>query len=390
MTVLCENIEPNGDTLIIIPYSTVSSESSDDSVAKESSHIEDPRSESGHEPSTEVDRSMPSGIGEATHRDEGTDPVTELRFKVSRSHLIVASRRARRMFQGQYLETQKSEIDGCYHWKMEPLFDPEALGIVLRIIHARNQDLPDDVTLEMLVSIGKVVDDLQCHEALSFFAKVWTSRISEPIPLHMCDELIRWIFVASVFEYDEYLKKATKVALMESTGRIDGLGLPIISEIIDKIERKRQQLLNDLADQLQASLDSLYSTSGCHAPQCTSVMIGVLVKYMKDLKLLLSTPKEAFPKMSLSSAFKTVRSFDSPPLYLGPQTTTQQATSSYYSSGSQHKENVWVLKEETYWTYPKDLPKQLMTHQCRLQTLLEPKIAQLETQAKNHEFELDL
>ncbi|KAG8357869.1 hypothetical protein FVEN_g4356 [Fusarium venenatum] len=270
---------------------------------------------------------------------------------------------------------------------MEPLFDPEALGIVLRIIHAQNQDLPDDVTLEMLVSIGKVVDDLQCHEALFFFAKVWKSRIFQPIPSHMCNELIQWIFVASVFKFDKCLNMATNVALMESTGHIDSLELPIISDIIDKIEKKRQDFLSDLADWLHASLDRLCSGSHCHAPQCTSVMIGVLLKYMKDLKLLISTPKEAFPKMSLSSAFKTVRSFDSPPLYLPPQTTTQQATSSFYSSGLQPKDNVWVLKEEMYRKYPKDLPKQLMTHQCRLQTLLEPMIAHLETQAKNHEFE---
>jgi hypothetical protein len=202
MTALNEIIDPDGDTLIIIPYTTSSSETTDAS--------------------------------ETTHSHEGTDTdtVTETRFKVSRNHLTVASRRAKRMFQGEYLETQKSEIDGCYHWKFEPIFDPEALGIVLRIMHASNQNLPDNVTLEMLVSIGKIVDDLQCHEALSFFVKVWTSRIGQPIPHYMCKSLIQWIFVASVFKFDEYLRKATRVALMDSTGHIDSLGLPIISDII--------------------------------------------------------------------------------------------------------------------------------------------------------------
>ncbi|OBS28428.1 hypothetical protein FPOA_02366 [Fusarium poae] len=237
MTALNEIIDPDGDTLIIIPYTTSSSETTDAS--------------------------------ETTHSHEGTDTdtVTETRFKVSRNHLTVASRRAKRMFQGEYLETQKSEIDGCYHWKFEPIFDPEALGIVLRIMHASNQNLPDNVTLEMLVSIGKIVDDLQCHEALSFFVKVWTSRIGQPIPHYMCKSLIQWIFVASVFKFDEYLRKATRVALMDSTGHIDSLGLPIISDIIDKIEKKRHDLLKDLADQLHSSLQNLCSGSHCNEPQ---------------------------------------------------------------------------------------------------------------------------
>jgi hypothetical protein len=136
------------------------------------------------------------------------------------------------MFQGDYVEAQKSEVDGFYHWKIQPLFDPEALKTVLRIIHAQTQDLPDDVTLEMLVAIAKVVDDLDCPEALSFFAKVWTSRFSQPFPSQMCDELVQWIFIASVFGLSEIFKQATRVAIMQSTGRMNSLKLPIFPGII--------------------------------------------------------------------------------------------------------------------------------------------------------------
>jgi hypothetical protein len=136
------------------------------------------------------------------------------------------------MFQGDYLETRKTETDGLYHWKIEPLFDPEALRIVMKVIHAQAQDLPDKVTLQMIVSIAEVVDDLQCHAALSFFVKVWINRLSQSVSSQMCDELVQWIFVASVFGLDEEFKQATRVAIMHSIGPIDILRLPMRPDIV--------------------------------------------------------------------------------------------------------------------------------------------------------------
>jgi hypothetical protein len=136
------------------------------------------------------------------------------------------------MFQRDYRETRKTEVDGLYNWKIEPLFDSEALRIVMKVIHAQTQDLPDEVTLQMIVSIAEVVDDLQCHDALSFFVKAWINRLSQPVSSQVCDELVQWIFVASVFSLDDKFKQATRVAIMHSTGPIDILGLPMRPDIV--------------------------------------------------------------------------------------------------------------------------------------------------------------
>ncbi|KAF5258405.1 hypothetical protein FOXYS1_11023 [Fusarium oxysporum] len=243
MTVLYENIDPNGDTLIIISYLTVLTQSADERVAaEEPAAAYEPDHRDGHSTFSSIDGTAHchEGLGE---RDES---VSELRLKVSQKHLTVASRRARAMFQRDYRETRKTEADGLYHWKIEPLFDPEALRIVMKVIHAQAQDLPDEVTLQMIVSIAEVVDDLQCHDALSFFVNVWINRLSESVPSQMCDELVQWIFVASVFGLDEKFKQATRVAIMRSTGPIDILGLPMRPDIVDKIEQQRQNLLEDL------------------------------------------------------------------------------------------------------------------------------------------------
>lgn len=136
------------------------------------------------------------------------------------------------MFQRDYRETRKTEVDGLYHWKIEPLFDSEALRIVMKVIHAQTQDLPDEVTLQMIVSIAEVVDDLQCHDALSIFVKAWINRLSQSVSSQVCDELVQWIFVASVFGLDDKFKQATRVAIMRSTGPIDILGLPMRPDIV--------------------------------------------------------------------------------------------------------------------------------------------------------------
>ncbi|KAF5644255.1 het-d [Fusarium sp. NRRL 52700] len=193
MTDIYENIDPDGDTLITISYLAALTQSVDEPVA-----AEEPDHKDGHSTFSSTDGT--------THCHEGDDSVSELRLKVSKKHLTVASRRAKAMFQGDYREAQKSVIDGLYHWKIGPLFDPEALRMVMKVIHAQAQDLPDDVTLQRIVSIAEVVDDLQCHDALSFFVKAWINRLSESVPSRMCDKLVQWIFIASVFGLAEKFK----------------------------------------------------------------------------------------------------------------------------------------------------------------------------------------
>lgn len=71
------------------------------------------------------------------------------------------------------MEVIPKETDGLHHWKFEAMFDPEAFEIVMKIIHGKTRDIPRTVKLELLAGISAVVDDLECHDALWFFAKGW-------------------------------------------------------------------------------------------------------------------------------------------------------------------------------------------------------------------------
>ncbi|KAH7191467.1 hypothetical protein BKA60DRAFT_626159 [Fusarium oxysporum] len=383
MAALYENIDSNGDTLIIISYLTVLTQSADEPVAAEEPAAAD-------EP---VAVEEPAAAYEPGHID-GHSTF----FSIDgTTHCHGA------MFQRDYRETRKTEVDGLYHWKIGPLFDPEALRIVMKVIHAQAQDLPDEVTLQMIVSVAEVVDDLQCHDALLFFVKVWINRLSESVPSQMCDELVQWIFVASVFGLNEKFKQATRVAIMRSTGSINILGLPMRPDIVDKIEQKRQGLLEDLIAQLNAVLDNLCSDRSCRVLACRLMMLGALTQQMKNTNLHSPRPARPFCNQSLSSALEAVRHFDSPSLYLPPEDISHYSFDQFDSSFQGSKEDVWVLQKDPISSSRRKkkvrglfeaeddeklnkTPKRLTFHCCRLQAHLEPVIDLLEAKV----FTLDI
>ncbi|KAF5227549.1 hypothetical protein FANTH_14742 [Fusarium anthophilum] len=392
MAILYENIDPDGDTLIIISYPSEASQGAGEpapvseeiavaepEVADEPLAIEDTESVDYHTISSEI-------VQESS---------TELRLKVSKKHLTVAARRARIMFEGEYRETQKSKVDGFYHWPIQPLFDSEAVKIVMKIIHAQTQDLPDEVTLEMIVSIAEVVDDLQCHEALSFFVKAWIGRLFWPIPISMCDEVVQWIFIASVFGLDEKFKEATRVAVMHSTGPIDSLGLPMRPDILDKIEQKRQETLEELTDQLHGVLDNLCSGRACHVFACRSMMLGALTQDMHKKGLGSPRPARPFNNMSLFSTLETVRQLESPMLYLSPEDDPGSMHDPSYGKTKDVSIRLENHSASSVWKkkHRKELLKQaenaasshipkVTAHLCCLQDILKPGVDGLEARVE--------
>ncbi|EXL66348.1 hypothetical protein FOPG_17473 [Fusarium oxysporum f. sp. conglutinans race 2 54008] len=218
-----------------------------------------------------------------------------------------------------------------------------------------------------------------------------------------CDELVQWIFVASVFGLDDKFKQATRVAIMRSTGPIDILGLPMRPDIVDKIEQKRQDLLEDLIAELNAVLDNLCSDRSCRVLACRLMMLGALTQQMKNTNWHSPRPARPFRNQSLSSALETVRRFDSPSLYLPSEDISHFSFDPFDSSFQGSQEDVWVLQKDTFSSSrrkKKDrglfeaeddeqlnkTPKRLTFHCCRLQAHLEPVIDLLEAKV----FTLDI
>ncbi|KAF0640844.1 hypothetical protein FPSE5266_02373 [Fusarium pseudograminearum] len=169
-------------------------------------------------------------IDDATQSEDR--PHTEKHFLCSKKHLSFASRRASKMFSSNFKEASKEE-DGLHHWTFEALFQPAAFEIVLKFIHGKTRDVPQDLSLDLLADIASIVDDLECHDALSFPGKNWLSKCSTLSRFLIGNKSTYQIIHASfVFENSEAFKRATKIAIMFGTDIVPNFELPIRQSVI--------------------------------------------------------------------------------------------------------------------------------------------------------------
>lgn len=160
--------------------------------------------------------------------------VREKRYLVSKKHLMLASCRATKVLGGSFKEAIPEE-DGRFHWNFEPIFDQKAFQIVMQIIHGQTRDVPVTVDVGLLAQITAIVDDLECHNSVWFFAKKWLDHLKQAQFLYgMSEDLMRWVLISFVFEESEIFKSVTSIAIRYGIHIIPTFGLPIRSKILGK------------------------------------------------------------------------------------------------------------------------------------------------------------
>ncbi|KJZ70508.1 hypothetical protein HIM_10094 [Hirsutella minnesotensis 3608] len=165
----------------------------------------------------------------AAHKGDATfDSAVQLR--VSMKHILLACRRAKTVFGGAFQES-KPEADGSHHWRLGPYFDSKAFITVMSIIHGHTREIPDQVSLSMLAAISAVTDDLQCHDAVWFIAKLWLRKLHGTLSVTTPD-LPKWILVSFVFHERDMFRSVTRVAILHSSGAITTGDLPIFPKIV--------------------------------------------------------------------------------------------------------------------------------------------------------------
>lgn len=179
----------------------------------------------------EMTPSMASDI--EVYEDNTTSKDTYY-FKVSMKHLSLASLRAKAVLQGPFQESIPTS-DGFRHWTFEPIFDPEAFKIVMSIIHAQFHNVPDEVSLELLSKIAIIVDDLHCRDSVHHFAKLWLIGLDKVT--QVSDDglsFARSIFALWVFRLDERFGIETGFAVIHSLNISSSFGLPIPPQILGR------------------------------------------------------------------------------------------------------------------------------------------------------------
>jgi hypothetical protein len=158
----------------------------------------------------------------------------QVRMRVSSSHLALASPYFKWMLRGDWKEGHTLRSDGnlVLH---EKDWDPDALLVLMNIIHGHTRKLPRSVNLEMLAKIAVLVDYYRCVEVVEVFSEIWINKLKNTLlPKSYSRDLILWILVSWIFHQPTLFRSFTGIAIKESRGPIQTLGLPIPERIVGR------------------------------------------------------------------------------------------------------------------------------------------------------------
>jgi hypothetical protein len=149
-------------------------------------------------------------------------------YQVSSKLLRPASQYFHRMFSGGFSETIPCPDDGKYHITAEG-FDPDALEHVLKVVHLKDQRLPDTVGLYMLAYIAVIVDYYDMYEAVVSQTEIWASVVAiDSFPTTFCRAIVRRAFVSKTFGDGKDFRRGALFIVLEGEGQIPDVGIPTL------------------------------------------------------------------------------------------------------------------------------------------------------------------
>ncbi|KAM3066352.1 hypothetical protein ACMFMF_010314 [Clarireedia jacksonii] len=245
-----------------------------------------------------MDQDAPSGI----HTSDITEPAFKTIFKVhmvvSSQHMCLASPVFKAMLQGEFREGKELKEMKKINLPL-PDDDLEAMKILVHIIHCKLKHVPLKVDLNLLTDIAILVDKYRMHEVTMIMAPIWSEGVDKDT-WKQYDNIIRWIFIAWVFDMHEKFQSATQVMLYSSEFSVSqwmrskNLDLPIPNHVLAEIEEARQKAVEDGMRLFRNLLekykgDAILCTAGdsitpyladhkSHRRLCDSMVLGCLLK----------------------------------------------------------------------------------------------------------------
>jgi BTB/POZ domain len=226
------DFDPDGDVVLILPKAI---EELDERSFKrllellDEDEDEEPQERAREVVDEEPDEGLPEETNEAhsstTGRVEspasssssggsGSEPG-EVRMRVSSKHLTLVSPVFKSLLKGGFLEAQALSSAGTAEVSL-PDDDPQALEILLNIIHGRSKKVPLEVSVAKLTELAILVDKYGLHEVSQMYSAAWIDSLKESLPTEFTEELLQWMWVSRVFSKPECFAKTTKIALLES------------------------------------------------------------------------------------------------------------------------------------------------------------------------------
>lgn len=96
----------------------------------------------------------------------------------------------------------------------------------MNIFHC-HKGVSRNVDLDTLTDIAVMTDYFQCHEALGPYPLLWLEGLKNKVPSEYSNDIVKWIFISWVFNYDDIFRAVTQTAQCKNPKDIDTLDLPI-------------------------------------------------------------------------------------------------------------------------------------------------------------------
>jgi hypothetical protein len=158
---------------------------------------------------------------------KSAEPGNYARFLVSSRHLALASPYFRAMLRNCWAKGSTLSEKGSVEIPIKEC-KPDILLIILNIIHGRQRQVPQKVSLQKFCDIAVATDFFQCNEAIGMAAGIWKAAIEVRTPSVFSQRIKSWVFISSVFGFHAIHKKVTRIAMQQGTGPFMTNNLPIL------------------------------------------------------------------------------------------------------------------------------------------------------------------
>lgn len=318
MAVKTHILDPEGDMVLVLKNPNRSSADSLSSIS-----IKDLHSRLSLPARIPADNSKANRYQDgADGKDESGDD-DEVKYRVSSKHLTLCSGYFRAALSGPWKRDMEGDV--CRYEVHE--WNPEALLIVLQIIHGKTEAVDKNLHLEMVVNVAVVVDYFQCPGPVTTFAETWM----DALPDHgeattVTRDLVLSIFVALVFGLKSRFSNCTRTAMVVGIAPIPTLGLPIPTSLIgefptpggfetaprakifltDAMEEVRREQITEGASVFKNAHKEL--TSGKHgcSPSCRLSLHRALFE-RADTRIINEKPWEHLSMIKVDSMARTIQ-----------------------------------------------------------------------------------
>ncbi|KAH7378860.1 hypothetical protein BKA64DRAFT_240654 [Cadophora sp. MPI-SDFR-AT-0126] len=157
-------------------------------------------------------------------RRESKPRVEKVQLQASSKHLILASPTFRTSLgSGTYPEGRTLQVEGNLVIPL-PDEDPDAMIILLNIIHGPSSKVPRRVDLNMLSKLAIAVNHRHMHEAVGIWSDTWIENLKrdEGLPSsYTPDALLSWLFIFWVFRKADDFRNVSAILERESDSSLE-------------------------------------------------------------------------------------------------------------------------------------------------------------------------